>query len=256
MIGKVLVTVGVLVLLAFPATGGSTRTAATCTRDEHAAAQKALDNYLARYKRDRSVYFRTHRSAAQRAAFVRRQKARIRGLRHAAECEVQVPSPPPPAPGAPSGSQLNPYPLGTTARDAHWQLTVTGVNWDAYSTIPPAMNPTPPHRGYQDVIVTLALKWLGTTATSPGPGTGFYWDDALDYELVLHAVNGNAYYLTWVNAYNCGGYPTSFDSLPDMFSGETATGSGCWQVLSTDLPSLELQYSNISTNAESWFALR
>jgi hypothetical protein len=119
------------------------------------------------------------------------------------------------------------------------------------------MNPSPPNRGFQDVIVTLTLKWLGTNVTTPGTGTGFYSNDALNNELELHAPSGNAYWLTWgTGLYTCGGYPNSFNSIPDMLPGETATGSGCWQVLSTDIPSLELQYSNISTNAEGWFALR
>lgn len=99
------------------------------------------------------------------------------------------------------------------------------------------MNPTPPNRGFQDVIVTLDLKWRGTSSTTPGPGSGFYGYDALNTALVLRAANGNSYYLTWVGGYTCGGdYPNSFKSLPDMLPGESATGSGCWQVLSTDVP--------------------
>jgi hypothetical protein len=59
-----------------------------------------------------------------------------------------------------------------------------------------------------------------------------------------------------VGGYNCGGFPNSFDSVPAMLAGETAVANGCWQVLTTDIPFLELQYSNFTTNAEGWFALR
>jgi hypothetical protein len=124
---RLLVILGTLVALTFPAAALSMRVAPACTVDQQAASQQALDSYLARYKRDRAIYFRTHRSAAQRRAYIRRQRAKIRALRRAAECQVDVPPPPPttPPPSAPAESG---HYKGSTSQLTNWEFNVTVAN--------------------------------------------------------------------------------------------------------------------------------
>jgi len=51
----------------------------------------------------RRAYFRTHRSAKARKAYIKQQRARLKALKHAAACTVvSSPSPPPPPPPPPS----------------------------------------------------------------------------------------------------------------------------------------------------------
>lgn len=47
------------------------------------------------------AFFRTHRSARARRAFVKRQRARLKALQRAANCTVASPTPPPPPPPPP-----------------------------------------------------------------------------------------------------------------------------------------------------------
>ena len=73
------------------------RPAATCTAEQHAANQAALAAYVKRMPRDRKAYFKKHRDKAHRAAFVKRQRAKLTALQAAAACQVATPHPPTPA---------------------------------------------------------------------------------------------------------------------------------------------------------------
>jgi hypothetical protein len=107
-------------------------------------------------------------------------------------------------------------------------------------------------------MVNITATWLGTYAILPGPGEGFYRENSLDSALKLVGANNNTYYLKTGGGLldSCGTYPNSLDTIPQMLPAETATANVCWQVLSTDVPTLELYYSNSYTSAQGWFALR
>ena len=76
--------------------------AATCTAAEKSAAQAALAAYQKKIPKERAAYFRNHKSAKLRKAFVKKQQAKLKRLREAAACEVPPPPPPePPPPGPP-----------------------------------------------------------------------------------------------------------------------------------------------------------
>jgi hypothetical protein len=75
------------------ATAGVGPSAAAARADSCTAAEKAqrvagLTKYVAAMTRARRVYFRSHRSAKQRRAFVARQQTKLRALRKAAACAV------------------------------------------------------------------------------------------------------------------------------------------------------------------------
>src|SRR5437764_789956 len=76
----------------------ASRITATCTADEQAANQAALDAYVKRMARDRKAYFRRHHDKAHRKAFVKKQQARLSALQAAAACQVETPTPPAPPP--------------------------------------------------------------------------------------------------------------------------------------------------------------
>jgi len=65
----------------------------TCTAAQKAARRHALRAYRKRVARDRAAYFRRHTSRKSRAAFVRRQQAKLRALRRAASCRIERTAP-------------------------------------------------------------------------------------------------------------------------------------------------------------------
>ncbi len=71
--------------------------AASCTAAQKANAVKALRTFQRTLTAQRRAYFRTHRSAKARKAFVRRQTAKLRKLKLAASCSVQTSPPPGPS---------------------------------------------------------------------------------------------------------------------------------------------------------------
>jgi hypothetical protein len=80
-------------------------TAAVCTPAEKEKATRALGAFTRTMAAKRRAYFRTHKGAKARQAFVKRQQATLKRLRAAARCEVAPPPQPPappPAPGAPA----------------------------------------------------------------------------------------------------------------------------------------------------------
>ena len=69
----------------------SGRVAAFCTAAEKARRVAALDRYRAQMKSARRAYFRSHRSATARRAFIERQQTKLRALKRAAGCRVLPP---------------------------------------------------------------------------------------------------------------------------------------------------------------------
>ena len=67
------------------------RGAAFCTAAEKARRLAALKRYGAQMESARRAYFRSHRSARARRAFVERQQAKLRALKRAAACRVLSP---------------------------------------------------------------------------------------------------------------------------------------------------------------------
>ena len=77
-------------------------TAVVCTPAEKAQAMKALTSFRRSIAAKRTAYFRAHKSAKARRAFVKHQNATLKRLKAAARCQVpQPPSPPEPAPVPP-----------------------------------------------------------------------------------------------------------------------------------------------------------
>jgi M6 family metalloprotease-like protein len=71
---------------------------ATCTQSEKDAAGAALAAYKKAIPKQRKAYFKKHKKAKLRKAFVRKQKAKLKRLQLAAACQVPPPAPPPPPP--------------------------------------------------------------------------------------------------------------------------------------------------------------
>ncbi len=89
LVGK---SAAVVVRPAATAKGASgARVAAFCTAAERARRLAALKHYRARMKSARRAYFRSHRSARARRAFVERQQTKLRALERAAACRVVPP---------------------------------------------------------------------------------------------------------------------------------------------------------------------
>jgi hypothetical protein len=86
----------------------------TCTSAEKSRYQAAAVAYAKRVLKDRARYFKTHKSAALRAAFVKKQKARLKALRLKAGCDDSTPpgSTPPPIDLNPSPSPNESFTFG------------------------------------------------------------------------------------------------------------------------------------------------
>jgi hypothetical protein len=79
------------------AVGGSVAAAAghaTCTGAEKLRYQSAAARYAKQLPKDRARYFKAHRSPKLRAAFVKKQRAKLKALRVRAACD-DTPVPPP-----------------------------------------------------------------------------------------------------------------------------------------------------------------
>src|SRR6476469_8827758 len=88
--------------------------AATCTQAEKDAAVAALASYQKKLPKERAAYFRKHKSAKLRKAFVKKQQAKLKRRRDAAGCEV----PPPPTPPPPPAETIPPTLTRATAAGA------------------------------------------------------------------------------------------------------------------------------------------
>jgi M6 family metalloprotease-like protein len=94
------------VVVAAPAVTAPT---ASCTYEQKQSRTQALAAYRARMAKDRASYFRTHKSAKQRAAFLKAQQKKLKTLQSAAACSVP---PLPPSSSASCSPELAPMPFG------------------------------------------------------------------------------------------------------------------------------------------------
>ena len=104
-------------------TSGGAESGAVCTPAQKVKAQKALAAYVKAMPALRRAYFSTHKSAAQRSAFVRAQQAKLRRLRALATCTVPPPPPPPPPPLEPVPGADAPCMLAPSARSAQNEMS-------------------------------------------------------------------------------------------------------------------------------------
>lgn len=81
-----------------PADAFARVSSATCTAAERTAAEAKLAAYKKAMPKQRAAYFKKHKKASERKAFVKKQQAVLKRLQRAAACEVEVPPPPPPPP--------------------------------------------------------------------------------------------------------------------------------------------------------------
>jgi M6 family metalloprotease-like protein len=100
--------IGILVLFLLAVALAGPGSAATCTQAERDGAVAALAAYQKKMPKDRAAYFKTHKSKKQRAAFVKKQQAKLKRLRAAAACDVPVSPPPPPPPPPPPAETIPP----------------------------------------------------------------------------------------------------------------------------------------------------
>jgi PKD repeat protein len=112
--GLVFVLFGTLLLGAEPVAAGS------CTADQKAAARSALTKYQKQSAKARAAYFKTHKKGADRKKFTKQQQTKLKALRAAAACTVEVEPPLPPAPPAnqPPTAVLTVSATSVTAGDA------------------------------------------------------------------------------------------------------------------------------------------
>ena len=64
------------------ARAGRSGAGTTCTAAEKQAAQAAVAAYQKKIPKERAAYFKKHKKAAQRKAFVKKQQAKLKRLRH------------------------------------------------------------------------------------------------------------------------------------------------------------------------------
>jgi M6 family metalloprotease-like protein len=104
-------TVAALVALAVAALAlAAAGQAATCNAKQKRSAQAALAKYRKAMPKQRAAYFRTHKKAALRKKFVRKQQAKLKKLRTAAGCRVPAPRPSIPQPPGPVVTPPSPPP--------------------------------------------------------------------------------------------------------------------------------------------------
>jgi hypothetical protein len=106
---------------AFPVSGR-----AVCTVEQQLAKQDALERFQRGMAAARRAYFRKHKSAAARTAYVRAQQKKLRALRAAANCTI-VGQTAPPAPASALGHEPT-YVFGPTITAAEQTETRGNVN--------------------------------------------------------------------------------------------------------------------------------
>jgi hypothetical protein len=147
-----------------------------------------------------------------------------------ASVPVPVPTPvPTPAP-APASSRDLPLPYRATGTQGPWQITVTSATPNATAQVlAENMFNDPPEAGDQFYMVRVRATYIG--AGSQG----------FDGTYRLRSVGESAVeYTTFSN--NCGVIPDQITSN-QVFTGGTIEGNVCWEVKSSDAPSL-IMYDN------------
>ncbi|HEY8843963.1 MAG TPA: SwmB domain-containing protein [Gaiellaceae bacterium] len=117
------------VLLPFGVSAAPART--NCSPAQQAAAKKALAKYRNGLQKQRAAYFAHHKSPAARAAFVKRQKVRLKALVAAAACQVPPPAPPAVTDAVAAGTTITvQFDHAVTADPAAGiAVTVDGLSW-------------------------------------------------------------------------------------------------------------------------------
>lgn len=148
---------------------------------------------------------------------------------------------PAPTPSPAVGTRSNPFPVGTKASNSTWAVTVNSTNFDAWSVVQAANEfNDPPPSGSQDVMSNLTISYLG-------PGSTTLTDLITNLGTVGQS---NVEFTSFGN--DCGVLPSPREiDFNTLFSGATIQLNLCWQVPSSDVPSLELVY-----NDQSWLALK
>jgi type II secretory pathway pseudopilin PulG len=110
---RLLVLVSFLLLALFVASTATSAPSTTCTKAQKDQRQRAVRTYQTQMQTARKAYFKTHKNAQLRAAFVKGQQAKLKTLKQAAACTVPpppTPPAPPPTPPPPSGPVPAPPP--------------------------------------------------------------------------------------------------------------------------------------------------
>jgi hypothetical protein len=152
-----------IVAAAALATAG-TSLPATCTAEVQAARIAAADAYAKKIPAERRAYFKTHKQAAQRKAFVAKQRKKLARLRAAAACTVPPPPPPAPAPTPPSTLTIYPDVPSDRADAARTGYQI------ALSYLPKIGAPGTWHA---DVLVAGAVSEIVAAVAKTGSSTDF-----------------------------------------------------------------------------------
>jgi len=158
--------------------------------------------------------------------------------------DIQTPTPAPRS--ADPGTRENPLPLGTMAGiGGDWAASVVEVIPDATQLVLEENQfNDPPEEGYQFFIVTIAATYEGETSSSLPAGNTFQ-------------VVGESAVAYSTFAPSCGVIPNDYDST-EVFPGGTIEFNVCFQVRSTDVPSLVMfteDFIEFDREKRIWFAL-
>jgi hypothetical protein len=144
----------------------------------------------------------------------------------------------------PPGHRLNPYPLGTAAVTSDgWTVKVNAATLNADSQVEAVNNQPPPPAGQQYTVVNLTL-------TAPVGGGPFDLHDFLFSEQQMQA---NFKYAPDA----CKPPQPDLGDMGPVSSGITVTGNLCYQIGTSDAPTLMLTgFAPTGTNPRPvWFAL-
>ncbi|MEP6979028.1 MAG: Ig-like domain-containing protein [Thermoleophilia bacterium] len=108
---------------------------AACSPTQKAAAKKALASYRKSLAKQRAAFFVHHKSSAARAAFVKKQNARLKALAAAAACRVPPPAPPALTDAVAAGTTITVHFDDSVTADsaAAISVAVDGLAWKAVS---------------------------------------------------------------------------------------------------------------------------
>ena len=143
---------------------------------------------------------------------------------------------------APGESRERPIPYGATGRNGDWQITVVGTEPDATARVM-AENQfnDPPAPGNQFYIARVRATYTGEDS------------EKFDGSFRLRAVGASSVAYTTFND-SCGVIPDPI-SDNDVFTGGTIEGNVCWQIRSTDAPSLVMFDEPFLSERQLFFAL-
>jgi len=174
---------------------------------------------------------------------------RIRCVRATTPSPTPKPTPAPtptptPTPTPQQGTRANPWPVGAQAGDSTWKLKVNSVNFDAWPLIQAAnMFNSPPPAGAVDVLASLTVSYVGSSNASLD----------FDFHINLGTVGASGVvYRSYIQSCGVEPDPNILD-FTTLLQGATVTYNECWQVPTSDIPTLALYYDQW---ANGFFALR